>query len=165
MRVPHFAEITVAVATFVATYLLFHSQFSSVPANALANIQAANAGKSDRLALREQEEDVEEEQVFSPKPVRLEKYYRPAGGDLHSPKWDQLSYLADYVYSEVPPDRKPAETVLDALKDIPIGTPVEEIKRASEVFGLDFNFMRPLPRSNLILIQSSAPVHTSVYSN
>src|SRR5215469_4284758 len=146
MRVPHFAEITVAVATFVATYLLFHSQFSSVPANALGNIQAANAGKSDRLALREQEEDVEEEQVFSPKPVRLEKYYRPAGGDLHSPKGDQLSYLADYVYSEVPPDRKPAETVLDALKDIPIGTPVEEIKRASEVFGLDFNFMKAVAK-------------------
>jgi len=146
MRVPHFAEIIVAVATFVATYLLFHSQFSSVPANALGNIQAANAGKSDRLALREQEEDVEEEQVFSPKPVRLEKYYRPAGGDLHSPKWDQFSYLADYVYSEVPPDRKPAETVLDALKDIPIGTPVEEIKRASEVFGLDFNFMKAVAK-------------------
>ncbi len=69
-----------------------------------------------------------EEQVFSPKIVRLEKYSRPAEGDLNSPEWDRLSYLADYVYSEVPPDRKPADTVLDVLKDIPIGTPVEEIK-------------------------------------
>jgi len=145
MRLSHFAEITVAVATLVATYLLFDSQqhLLILP----ANIQAALVGKSDRLARKEQEDDVEEEeQVFSPKLVRLEKYYRPADGDLNPGKWDQLSYLADYVYSEVPPDRKPADTVLSALKDIPIGTPVEEIKRASEVFGLDFNFMKAVAK-------------------
>ena len=28
-----------------------------------------------------------------------------------------------------------------AFKDIPVGTPAEEIKRASDAFGLDFNFM------------------------
>jgi hypothetical protein len=33
-----------------------------------------------------------------------------------------ISYLADYVYSEVPPDKKPADIVLNSLKDIPIGT-------------------------------------------
>jgi hypothetical protein len=145
MRVSHFAGIAVAIATFVATYLLFDSQqhLPILP----ANVQAALVGKSDRLALKEQEEDAEEEeQVFSPKLVRLEEYYRPADGDLNSPKCDQLSYLADYAYSEIPPDRKPADTVLDALKDIPIGTPVEEIKRASEVFGLDFNFMKAVAK-------------------
>jgi hypothetical protein len=148
MRVSHFAEIAAAVATFVATYLLFDNQqhFASLSANQVGNIQAALEGKSDRLAVKEDEEA--EEQVFSPKLVRLEKYYRyqPADGDLNSPKWDQLSYLADYVYSEVPPDTKPADTVLDALKEIPIGTPVEEIKRASEVFGLDVNFMKAVAK-------------------
>src|ERR1700745_2715226 len=70
MRVSHFAEIAVAIATFAATYLLFDSQqhLPILP----ANIQAALVGKSDRLALKEQDEDVEdEEQVFSPKLVRL----------------------------------------------------------------------------------------------
>ena len=32
-----------------------------------------------------------------------------------------LSYLAYYVYSEVPPDIKPADTVLQAVKVIPEG--------------------------------------------
>jgi len=50
-------------------------------------------------------------------------------------------YLIYYVWSELPPAEKPAEIVLRALKDIPVGTPAEEIKRASDAFGLDFNFM------------------------
>jgi hypothetical protein len=142
----HFAESTVAVATFVAAYLLFDNRqhLASLSANQVENIQATFEGKSDRLAVKEDEEL--EEQVFSPKIVRLEKYSRPAESDLNFSEWDRLSYLADYVYSEVPPDRKPADTVIDALKDIPIGTPVEEIKRASEVFSLDFNFMKAVAK-------------------
>jgi hypothetical protein len=46
-----------------------------------------------------------------------------------------------YAYSEVPPDTPPADTVLKSLKGVPAGTPIEEIKRASDAFGLDFNFM------------------------
>ena len=57
------------------------------------------------------------------------------------PKRD-FSYLADYVYSEVPPEEKPAKIVLESLKDTPIGTPIEEIRRASDAFGLDFAFMK-----------------------
>jgi hypothetical protein len=62
-----------------------------------------------------------------------------------SPK-QNLSYLADYAYSEVPPPEKPADTVLASLKDIPIGTPIEEIKHASDAFGLDFTFMKTVAR-------------------
>lgn len=50
-------------------------------------------------------------------------------------------YLIYYVWSELPPAEKPAEIVSRAFKDIPVGTPAEEIKRASDAFGLDFNFM------------------------
>jgi hypothetical protein len=146
MRVSHFAGIAVAVVAFVATCLFLNGQqhLSSVSASQLGAIQAVLVGKSDRLALKENEED-EEELVLSPKLVRLEKYYLPPNGDLSSPA-SQFSYLADYAYSEVPPDRKPADTVLSALRDIPIGTPVEEIKRASEAFGLDFNFMKAVAK-------------------
>ena len=57
-----------------------------------------------------------------------------------------LSYLADYAYSEVPPETKPAETVLKSLEDIPRGTPVEEIKRVADAFGMDFNFMKAVAK-------------------
>ncbi|MDA9499911.1 transglycosylase [Bradyrhizobium sp. CCBAU 11357] len=50
-------------------------------------------------------------------------------------------HLVYYVWSELPPAEKPAEIVLRAFKDIPVGTPTEEIKRASDAFGLDFHFM------------------------
>jgi hypothetical protein len=75
---------------------------------------------------------------------------RPSAAEDHSadavpPKLD-LSYLAYYAYSEVPPDVKPADTMLSALKDIPVGTPVEEIKRVSDAFGLDFSFMKTVAK-------------------
>jgi hypothetical protein len=70
----------------------------------------------------------------------------PADDDLDSSKQDHPSDLADYVYSEVPPAKKPTDIVLDSLKDIPTGTPIEEIKRASDAFGLDFNFMKAVAR-------------------
>jgi hypothetical protein len=65
--------------------------------------------------------------------------------DAAPPKLD-LSYLAYYAFSEVPPDVKPADTMLSALKDIPIGTPVDEIKRVSDAFGLDFSFMKTVAK-------------------
>ncbi len=63
-----------------------------------------------------------------------------------APKPKDLSYLADYAYSEVPPDTSPAEIVLQSLADIPVGTPVDEIKLASDAFGLDFTFMKAVAR-------------------
>ena len=61
------------------------------------------------------------------------------------PKQD-LSYLVYYVYSEIPPEQKPAEIALQALKNIRVGTPIEEIKRASDIFGLDFSFMKAVAK-------------------
>jgi hypothetical protein len=63
----------------------------------------------------------------------------------HSAQPD-LSYLAFYPYAELPPPRKPADVVLDSLSDVPIGTPLEEIKRASDAFALDFGFMRTVAK-------------------
>src|SRR5215469_13915837 len=82
--------------------------------------------------------------------------YRRSGGietvfgERYDPtRWPasiHILYLTDYVYSEDPPDGKPADTVRDSLKDVPVGTPVEEIKRASDAFGLDFNFMKAVAK-------------------
>jgi hypothetical protein len=57
-----------------------------------------------------------------------------------------LAYLALYAYSELPPEKKPADIVLESLRGVPVGTPVEEIKRAAEAFGLDFNFMKAVAK-------------------
>ena len=55
-------------------------------------------------------------------------------------------HLIYYVWSELPPAEKPAEIVLRSFKDIPVGTPVDEIKRASDAFGLDSNFMKAVAK-------------------
>jgi hypothetical protein len=58
----------------------------------------------------------------------------------------ELPYLKDYVYSEILPPEKPAKIALAALSDLPLGTPVQEIKRAAQVFGLDPNFMKAVAK-------------------
>jgi hypothetical protein len=63
-----------------------------------------------------------------------------------APATQDFRYLVCYVWSELPPAEKPAATVLRSLKDIPVGTPLEEIKRASDAFGLDFNFMKAVAK-------------------
>jgi hypothetical protein len=61
-------------------------------------------------------------------------------------KTPDLSYLHFYAYSEVPPPTKPADTVLEAMKGIPPGTPLDEIKRVSDLLKLDFTFMKTVAK-------------------
>jgi hypothetical protein len=161
-----FADIVVITA-FVAAYQLNGDpRLPDLPINQFDNIQkSALAKKSDRLALKQEEEEKAEDDVASPRLVRLEKYDLPADDDLNSPKPEHLSYLADYVYSEVPPDKRPADVVLASLKHIPVGTPMEEIKRASDAFGLDFNFMKAVAKIESDFDPKSVPDRISVYSN
>lgn len=65
--------------------------------------------------------------------------------DLSDTKHD-LSYLTYYAYSEVQPETKPADIVLDALKSTPQGTPIEEIRRVSNLLRLDFTFMKAVAK-------------------
>ena len=62
------------------------------------------------------------------------------------PSGRDFSLLAYYVFSEIPPAERPADAVLETMKGVPVGTPVEEIKRASDAFGLDFNFMKTVAK-------------------
>lgn len=62
-------------------------------------------------------------------------------GETTTVETPDLSYLADYAYSDVPPPENAAYTALWALKDIPEGTPREEVRRAAQAFGLDVTFM------------------------
>ena len=80
----------------------------------------------------------------------LEPQVRMDSVQNHSPDAAPLKrdfpHLAYYVFSEIPPDEKPADTLLQTMKGVPIGTPVEEIKRASDAFGLDFSFMKAVAK-------------------
>jgi hypothetical protein len=73
---------------------------------------------------------------------------RDASGGFANPAsvTQDFRYLIYYVWSELPPAEKPAAIVLRSFKDTPVGTPVEEIKRASDAFGLDFNFMKAVAK-------------------
>ncbi len=143
MLLRYFIYVVVAVTTFVATYLLFQDEQPPLnrPANQLAYIQETeHQEKSDRL------EGIKQE--LGQKLVQLVRYELPINehsSDLYSAA-QALSYLTYYAYSEVPTDKKPADIVLASLKDIPNGTPIEEIKRASDAVGLDFNFMKAVAK-------------------
>ncbi|MHC2621651.1 hypothetical protein ACVIW2_003683 [Bradyrhizobium huanghuaihaiense] len=63
-----------------------------------------------------------------------------------APVSQDFRYLIYYIWSEYPPAEKPADIVLRSLKDTLVGTPIEEIKRASDAFGLDFNFMKAVAK-------------------
>jgi hypothetical protein len=113
----------------------------------LSHFGEFDGGKADRLAVAE-DEGVATERVVATielKPTDDMSETDAISSD-ETPSMQSLSYLADSVYSETPPDRKPSDVVLDALKDVPVGTPVEEIKRASDAFGLDFNFMKTVAK-------------------
>jgi hypothetical protein len=125
-----------AVTAFLAVYLILEGM---PPSPSTTNSRAENlqqvvyAEKSDRLeAIKE---------ILSNTIVRLEKYYRPTDDSSK-----HRLYLAYYTYSEVPPDKRPADIAVDSLKGIPVGTPIEEIKRASNAFGLDFGFMKAVAK-------------------
>jgi hypothetical protein len=73
----------------------------------------------------------------------------PSASDVAAnaaPVTQDFRYLIYYVWSELPPAEKPADIVLRSLKDTPPGTPVEEIRRASDAFGLDSNFMKAVAK-------------------
>ena len=92
------------------------------------------------VLLREQNSVVDK---VSKKGARLEQEdfsFRDHSAGAISPQ-PHSSYSGLDPDAELPPDKKLADIVLDSLRNIPVGTPVEEIKRAADVFGLDFSFM------------------------
>jgi transglycosylase-like protein with SLT domain len=62
------------------------------------------------------------------------------------PNLGEPLYLKYYVYSETPPPEKPAKIALAAFSDVPLGTPLQEIERAAEAFGVDVNFMKAVAK-------------------
>ena len=71
--------------------------------------------------------------------------FREHSAGVISPK-PHLSSLGLYQDADLPLGKKPADIVLNSLRNIPVGTPVEEIKRAADAFGLDASFMEAVAK-------------------
>ncbi len=169
MRVSHFTYILVAVTTFAATYLLLNPEvqlLNQLPGQLQKMEGFPLVEKSDPLPVGKDEARLLDDTLGSdhsgdpsadliPARQDLDDHFAdltPPKEDLEDrpadmmPSKQDLLYLTYYAYSEVPPDKKPADVVLASLKDVPEGTPVEEIKRASDALGLDFNFMKAVAK-------------------
>jgi hypothetical protein len=103
---------------------------------------------SDETSSPRQERMLEANASLDAVPVDNEAMPRLDGPPAASPNPDrrELSYLKYYVYSEIPPPEKPAKIALAALRNVPLGTPVQEIERAANAFGLDLNFMKAVAK-------------------
>jgi len=157
----------IAAFTITAAYQITGNSLSAVPPEAMTELEvspelsssfAVSATPIARGPLLLRKEDIDSDTLKKDQ-ARLEAAFdaldqQKAGTrdsvQDHSPDPTPLkqnfSILAYYVFSEIPPDKKPADTVLETLKNLPIGTPVEEIKRASDAFGVDFNFMKAVAK-------------------
>jgi hypothetical protein len=148
--------IAAVAITFSAIYRNTIRETSSAPPNtmAAANVDEQLPSSVARSAIPDAPYDRGPSLLPSQKPevdpqeqeqVVLESPLQDSSSDPTPPK-QYFSYLAYYAYAEVLPEKKPADTVLEFLKGIPVGTPVEEIKRVSDAFGLDFVFMRAIAK-------------------
>jgi len=108
----------------------------------LADVDAdPPALKQDQLPAAQQEARLED--APRPEDASRSEVDEPS---TRSDTKQNLSWLAFYAYSELPPDPKPADIVLDALSGVPPGTPVEEIRRVADILGLDSTFMKAVAK-------------------
>src|SRR5580704_1560097 len=141
MRPSWLACFLVIVLTFSATFRLFNQPplSNSSPDQSDESPQYPLGQKSDRLPIYNDAARLPDVDLLSPtlnsEELSIAKYEvknSDTTGAIESSDMNyskqNLSYLAYYAYSEVPPETKPADTVLKSLEDIPRGTPVEEIK-------------------------------------
>jgi hypothetical protein len=143
------AEIPADIGDEPATTEIVDTTDTVDTTGTVATREAVIAAKSDRLSIAN---------LLADKVVKIERYFAPRNlspGLAPDPSPDvvrtdvrrRISDLVHfYVYSETPPDVRPADVALAALQDAPIGTPVEEIRHASEAFSLNFNFMKAVAK-------------------
>jgi hypothetical protein len=159
MRPSSFTYILLGVLIIAATYrILNQSPFPNLPPDRF-EVSRKNPleQKPDPLPIYKDEPrlqdddlapanvDLDELAIATDRAQLEDRNKPPTSSDTKDGK-QNFSYLAYYAYSEVPPETKPADTVLKSLEDTPRGTPVEEIKRAADALGLGFNFMKAVAK-------------------
>jgi Transglycosylase SLT domain len=116
------------------------------PGSVLSSALATASPSSLLVQARINDSPIETKPVDSTDVVTVQPASTTRDASIPAPVTQDFRYLIYYVWSELPPAEKPAAVVMRSLKDIPVGTPVEEIKRASDAFGLDFNFMKAVAK-------------------
>jgi hypothetical protein len=149
---PTIAEATFSIAphnfTVVAKAMspnaLVEAAFGAAAGRFLASIEAPDGMSHGRvLGYGTEEADAAAPEVEE---ASLQQGDTSLPVDSNNPDVRELPYLKYYVYSELPPPKKPAVIALSALSSIPLGTPLEEIKHAAAAFGLDYNFMKAVAK-------------------
>jgi hypothetical protein len=152
------AIAVVAIIAFTATrQALFEETLSALPPNPVVEVERRAelpispdlSDTTDALPQREplllpQEKAIDTAEKDQARLEQEDSSLRDSSAAM--PAKRDLSYLAYYVYAEHPPDERPADIVLDSLKDIAVGTPLEEIKRVSDAFGTNFSFMKAVAK-------------------
>jgi hypothetical protein len=136
--------------TFADKYQARVQDVDFAPA-ALKQDQLAAAQKEARLEEGSRPEITERSSPIDTKlqeEASLEDALHPEAVEPSSPSdtKQNLSWVAFYAYSELPPDPRPADIVLGALSSSPLGTPVEEIRRVADALGLDSTFMKAVAK-------------------
>jgi soluble lytic murein transglycosylase-like protein len=102
---------------------------------------------SDETRSRRQERILEANASLDAVAADNEAMLRLGGPPAAPPNPNQREqYLKYYVYSETPPPEKPTKIALAALRNVPLGTPVQEIEHAADAFDLDVNFMKAVAK-------------------
>jgi hypothetical protein len=151
---PALAEATFSIApqnfTVVAKSIvmspneLVEAAFNAAAGKLMARIEAPSGLSHGRmLSYGAEEADAAPPELEE---VSLERGDTALPVDLANPDTRELPYLKYYVYSELPPPKKPAVIALSALSNVPLGTPLEEIRRAADIFGLDENFLKTVAK-------------------
>jgi hypothetical protein len=123
---------------------LVEAAFSAAAGKLLARIEAPSGLLHGRmLPYSADEADAAQPEIQE---ASLQESESSLPVDSNNPDARELPYLKYYVYSELPPPKKPAVIVLSALSNVPLGTPLEEIKHAADAFGLDYNFMKAVAK-------------------
>ncbi|MGH6672493.1 MAG: transglycosylase SLT domain-containing protein [Xanthobacteraceae bacterium] len=131
----------IAKSTAMAPNALVEAAFTAAGGNALASSDETAALSQGRI-LAYAEDDLAPSQQDE---TGLQRHHSSTSSALVGAK-RELPYLKYYAYSELPPVERPAKIALEAFSEIPLGTPVEEIKRAAHAFGLDPNFLKAVAK-------------------
>lgn len=149
---PAIAEATFSIAPHNFTVVgksmspnaLVEAAFSAAAGKILASIEAPGGLSHGRVL--GYGADVADAGAPEVEEASLQEDESSRPDDATSSAARELPYLKYYVYSELPPPQKPAKIALAAFSKIPLGTPIEEIKRAADAFGLDFGFMKAVAK-------------------
>jgi hypothetical protein len=139
--------VTVAAKLTTDQSVLPMGEGARAEASSLFVLPATPATFSQRFSLRSQDGDFgadhSDGKEADAEPDAFAFQDRAAGAESLTPS---SSDSTSFPEGESPSDKKPADLVLAALSDIPVGTPVEEIKLAADAFGLDFRFMEAMAK-------------------